>query len=371
MGAPKIKIYQLPRGYSESGDNDIRESINDELLPVIDKPLLPEDSYLLTGVAVVEEDTGINIDFSVGKISSLLYDDNQQFQRPEGSPSNILSDGCYSPIVYNSLSEIISSSTYQATPSGILFAGIPPSGAFIEYYKTGENTNFVFTNKDWYDGINPSFKHYITEDDVIVDKEDYNFIAPSGVIIFNEDNPDRGVIKSYYSYLKSESNLFISEHENWVPQNIEGGSSGHLYMAPDVFVGEKDYSGDDTEDGSGNLIIQGSIPQFVESGYQIDFRKGSIYFSEEIDSVENPVRASYSHISCVENVTNQQLSLISSDGVFKYKCINDPRHPGSINSRWVNKDTIYIPINIYNDGELCPQTVTVNPYDTLTIKTEA
>ena len=50
MATPKIKIYRLFPGYSSQNDNDIQESVNDQLLPVALKNIMPNNAYKLIGV---------------------------------------------------------------------------------------------------------------------------------------------------------------------------------------------------------------------------------------------------------------------------------------------------------------------------------
>ena len=52
MSIPKLKVYRLDEGYSESNDNDIQSQAGDELLPVVEKNLNLGDVEEMTGVVL-------------------------------------------------------------------------------------------------------------------------------------------------------------------------------------------------------------------------------------------------------------------------------------------------------------------------------
>lgn len=368
MGTPKVKAYQLPTGYSENGDNDIQNSVNDELIPVVDKPMAPEDFRDLKGVGFVTGEQLISVNTSAGRYSQNLTPDGAEFQSPASAHTDILvvaPSGGFSVNVYDNNLDEIDPSEYVPSASGVRFSSIPyPSGATISYFRKGPetNTDFVGFFNDWYDGNNWEYRPVIyTSDNEVIPSENYTNVAPSGLVTLNTAASG---IKADYSYTSNSTKYFIGERENWI--------FGHLYMNPDIFKGTFDYPGDDTEDPLGNPILQGPIPKFVEdSEYQIDFRKGLVTFPTVVNSEIEPVKANYAYLVGVRNVTGQVLTQISADpsGVgYTYKATSDYKYPESINASWIGRNDSYTPRNFYVNGELKPKLVTKSPFDELTIK---
>jgi hypothetical protein len=365
MGAPKIKIYQLPAGYAGDGDTDVQQSINDELVPLRDKPSTPDEYYLLKGVDFLESETMVPVNISQGQNSSVLTSDNSEFQTPISGHSDIINlmDSAFAPVVFNSSSTIIAPSGYQATPSGIRFLHAPfPSGASIRYWRSDALPASTFTGrqKDWYDGTNHMFKAVIRSEGAVVSRADYTMAAPSGCITFS--TPVENAPVASYTYSKETTKYFIGDRENWI--------EGHVYMNPDVFKGMKDYPGDDTEDTGGVPIIQGPIPQYVEQGnYSIDFRRGLVSFPAEFNSTTFKVHASFACLVGIRNVTNQTLApMPPSGGVYAYGVPPDPQYPTASGSRWVGRNDSYTMTNVYVNGFLKPEIITVSPFDVLTVK---
>lgn len=369
MATPKIKMYRLSKGYSTDSDDDIQSVTNDELLPVVDKPTAPEDFYELTGVVQYEKELLIKLNTSVGLLTSLFENDNEKFQIPISLGSRVMvASGYYTPIVLDNVGEEIDSSEYEATPSGIDFSTSPyPSGASIKFYVQGGDNVFITSSDNLYEGSNSAFVSIIYDDGSPVSKDDYSQDSESGTFTFSVI--PSGTVSCTYASIQETARLFISEHQNWVPPNLEDETCGHLYMGPDIFQGLYDYSGDDTEDSEGNVITQGEIPEFVESGYSIDFRNGSVTFTSDVNSIDEPVHASYAHLCAIENVTGQELQkIVSPSGELWYQATESNQYPGSVGAMWVSNTNNYIPRNIYVDGESFPSTITVSPYDVLTIK---
>lgn len=366
MGAPKIKVYQLPRGYTEDGDNDVQQITNDELVPVVDKPLAPEDFRSLTGVKWKTMEELLPINYEAGQISSALLPHASGYQAPVSGDIDIFISGeeAFQPVVIAEDLQIVPSGDYTLSPSGIYFTGTPPSGATLQYWRDGSipTKYWVGRNDDWYIGNNKAFivTIYDTNED-IVDQDDYTIMAGSGLVTM--DSAVSGVYADY-TYEQAVTRYYIGQRENWI--------DGHLYMNVDVFKGTEDYPGDDSEDPLGNPIVQGAIPKFVEdSEYQINFRNGMVTFPEEFDSDTYPVKASFSYLVNVHNVTGQTLDQVAAaSGSYQYRAVSDKKFPGSIGARWIARDDEYTPRNFYVDGELKPQLITISPYDTLTIKNE-
>jgi len=367
MGAPKIKVYQLPRGYTEEGDNDVQQITNDELVPIVDKPLAPEDFTALTGVKWKTMEELLPINYEAGQISSALLPHASGYQAPTSGDNDIFISGeeCFQPIVMTESLTVYPSGDYTLSPSGIYFIGTPPSGATLQYWRDGSipTKYWVGRNDEWYIGNNKTFITTIYDtDEEVIDQDDYILTAASGLVIMNEAVSG---IYADYTYEVSTTKYFIGQRENWI--------DGHLYLNADIFKGTEDYPGDDSEDPLGNPIVQGAIPKFVEnSEYQIDFRKGMVTFPEAVDSETYPVKASFSYLVNVHNVTGQTLDQVAAaSGSYQYRAVTDKKYPESIGTRWVDRDDEYTPRNFYVDGVLKPQLITVSPYDTLSIKNEA
>ena len=367
MGVPKIKLYQLERGYSEDADNDIQQILDDELIPLKDKPVIPDDFYKLTGIKTVNGEPFAPVNFSEGKYSASLIPNNSQFQVSSYGHNDILispSGVSFGAIVKDHNLNPVPASGYILSPSGVFFKTAPfPSGAIIEYWRTASEptTHFVTMYDDVYDGNNWTLRPVVFDDNQeVVSMDDYQIVKPSGLIIFN--NPQL-LPSGTYSYKTTLTQYFVGDRENWI--------ENHLYLSPDVFKGMYDYPGDDAQDSLGNPVVQGPIPKHVESDeYQIDFRKGMVVFNNEVDDNADPVYASYACCVGIRNATSQILTQISADpsGGYIYKAVNDKLFPESNNSMWVNKNNSYLPRNFYVDGVLKPQIKTVQPFDTLTIK---
>lgn len=389
MGAPKIKVYQLPVGYSQARDNDVQRALNDELVPVKDKPLVPEDFYSLTGVKFAEKEELVFIDFNSGMCTEYLTPDSERFQAPESLPEDILtlqSNESFRAVVLNSNGDEIMPSGYVLSPSGVMFAEntLYPSGASIKYWKSADNNSCyaIGARDSWYDGTNYMFKHKLfSVDESHLSYSAYELDAETGFVSFLIPVPS-GMTASY-AYETPVTKYFIGHRENWIPPNMQGMSGGHVYMGPDIFKGMYDYPGDDTRDDNGTAIVQGVIPKYAEQAeYQIDFRKGMVTFISEFDSASLPVHASFAHLTGVRNATGQELSLISPSGEKPcvYKAVEDTEFPLSINARWVGRNNLYTPRNFYilpsglentvGNRELKPKLTSVTPYDVLTMKTQ-
>ena len=157
---------------------------------------------------------------------------------------------------------------------------------------------------------------------------------------------------STYYHRVQMTKLFISDFQSWVTQ--------HLRNNPDIFYGKKDYSGDDYIDANENAIKVGAIPQYLQGGYTISFRNGSVTFAsdtQDLDYVgsvdqlnvstnENSgkitggvARANFAYYNGLQNVLDQKLQWDEkySGGGYKYRAMNDKQYPDSIGRRWVKR----------------------------------
>jgi len=369
MATPKIKVYQLPTGYSEEGDNDIQEVTNDEILPIKEKPIVPDDAYPMTGVGFVTKGSLYPLDTTTGLVEEALSDVGGGDYQASNSGLLVEVDPSshYAPKAYDQSMILIDPSGYSVNESGLFSFTTAPSGTVSAKYwlkDTAPVTDWVGEFDKWWDGNNEMFTETLFDADDSDDpyeKSEYTLVPASGLVQFNsaQNNPT-----ATYTHEQTVTRFFVADRENWVGE--------HMRMNPDIFKGEFDYPGDDSEDEFGSPIIQGPIPEFVEkSQYQIDFRKGLITFPEEFDSSIDEVKASYTYLVGIRNVTSQVLDQIAADpsGGYVYQAISEKVYPESHSARWVNRDNSYTPINFYVDGEITPQLTTVTPYDTLTVKT--
>jgi hypothetical protein len=372
MGAPKIKLYELPVGYVASEDADIQQTLFDELLPVVDKPQSPDDAYQMTGVSGLITETLKAVDVAFGYVDSLL-EGTWPWLTPETAATDMFVNGVspFNPSVYDGGGSMVASSGYQATPSGVMFTAAAPSGCGVRYWKEGAASSLYWAAScsGFYDGGNRSFQPVVLDGSLELFPSGYSTVGASGLVALS--SAPSGEVSMEFWKLSPWSKTFIAEHDLWVLPNTKGRAGGHMYMGPDVFRGMHDYAGDDTIDEStGVPIVQGEIPHYVEEAeYQLDCRMGMVLFASGVDSASTPVRASYAHLAGVSNVTGQTLEPVASGewGV-AYAASPDPRHPLSHGARWVGRDDETTVRNIYAGGELTPVARTITPYDNLTLK---
>jgi hypothetical protein len=355
-------MYRLPSGYSQAGDNDIQESLGDEIVPVKDKPQTPEDALPLVGVLFEEMEVFTPILMSEGLQTAVLIPSGQQFQGSSLLDENIYAGTnlSFTPVVKDG-TNIIAPSGYIATPSGLLFLNEPyPVGFSIEYYKTGTGASdsLIGSMNSWYSGNNRNFNARVIDSSGVMAPEDYVLDLDKGLVTLTA--PASGIMASY-AHEAQTTRYFVGDSGNWINE--------HLYMSPDIFKGEFDYPGDDTIGPGGVVVTQEEIPKFVEqSEYQIDYRRGLVTFSSEIDCSANPAKANYAHMAGTMNATSQSMTPVGVvEGRFVYKAVSDNANPWSIGSRWVGRDNVYTPVNIYVDEELKPTIRTVAPEDTILV----
>lgn len=185
----------------------------------------------------------------------------------------------------------------------------------------------------------------------------------------------------YYYQKVQRATTFVSENVNW--------SFGHLRENPDVFFGEKDYPGDEKEDTeTGTPLYSGMKPSFIKDGFQIDYMRGSISFTDGYKAIykseaenlqyrdttfpETFVRANYSYYPEVFGVFRQKMEMVSDVDGYTYKPVYDLRYPNSIGKRWIMKNDNYQPMffeNWTDKVNVCSQYLTIAPnYDKLNKK---
>ena len=193
------------------------------------------------------------------------------------------------------------------------------------------------------------YLHYNT-DSTLISSGAYTIDADRGLITFNNEVPANLFI--YYRKKLQHTDFYVSEFVNW--------SFGHLRENPDIFYGEKDYPGDESEDEEGNPLLGGLKPSFVSSGYQIDYARGAVDFqgvekptyrstaeSRDDRTIQTPetfVRANFSYYPEIHSVFRQKMELVDSVDGYVYKPTLDKRFGKSIGKRWIMKADDYQPM---------------------------
>ena len=152
----------------------------------------------------------------------------------------------------------------------------------------------------------------------------------------------------YFSKKVQQTSVYISENVNW--------SLGHLRENPDVFFGEKDYAGDESQDtGSGTPTDSGLKPNYIKNGYNIHYMKGNVTFTDgvktvykttssdrdlrDVNTVETFVRANYSYYPLIGGTFRREMELIDSSDGYLYKASSVDNRIGQANSkRWITKN---------------------------------
>ena len=369
MATPKIKIYKLNSGYSQAGDSDIQASTNDELLPIVDKSIVPTDAYYLTGVVQKSD-----IMFSVGlQYTETLSGSGTQTQT--AANGNWLTAGGFSPVL-TSNSAIIASTNYAVntvtgsiTFSSTVYGTVFPTNVSIVYWTIGASSSATWgtTLAPLYSGANYAFREEVSSTGVLLDTTEYVIDKTIGLVTLPATTSTAPTI-TYYA-LANPATLFISEHPNWL--------INHMNTNPDIFVGLETYPGDDSEDSSGNPIVMGAIPKFVSSGYTISYRDGTVTFSNPITTIvastgvaEYQVRANYAYFTGIKNVTSQTLDLVSTLNGWTYKAVSEKRWTDSHNRRWVTRNDYLMPRYFQVGTTILPQEIAITPYDTAALMTQ-
>ena len=365
MATPKLKVYKLSRGYSEDADDDIQQSTSDELLPIVDKNTIPDDALYLKGVTARTE-VLTSLGSNITEILTVTLDVMQLTSFP------LINSGFFVP-VFTDIDGVIDSVEYtvNSTTGAVTFTVTPNGNVSTNYWMVGgaSSTTWMSTYYPIYSGLNYMFRDRVVDTslDLYTDAE-YTLTKVTGLYTFTVS-----IIAPTATYYQETSDafIFVSDFPNWVTGMQKTGAStrSKLRTNPDVFKGIKDYPGDDSEDELGTPIIQGAIPEWQEIGFQIDYRKGIVIFSEEVDSVADPVRANFAYYKGIDNATSQVLELTSTLNGYTYKAVNEKFFPNSHDKRWVTRNISgLMPINFYDGGIITPQLLTVSPYSVLTTR---
>lgn len=468
MAAPKIKMYKLPRYFNSDNLAEDRVSkTNDELLPIKEKRTSPEDIAMyckLTGIRPGEDKFVENLIkvSSSGEITANLIlediSDSFSFSGSTDFNSGVYSieidplvgftpimDGIYALKVMIG-EEVVPKDGYELSNQTIIAKDNYRYMTFtsVKYYNVNNGASSNFSSKFYpvYDGGNSFFKPFVFElkENAIpvyktVEGEQVLTNHASEMIFYKRvDSLDR-LTETYTYYLDSTNGLitipsavdnlymsyvvpsnyartYIGEHANWVTPNEWETAGGHMYLAPDVYVGWTIYTPSSFEDASGAQISRANgQPCFVEPGnYSISYRNGSVSFASEFDNTEESntapnagkagcVYVAYSHVCGVVNVDGQVFEretfeesdsypygedhfdpskLSPGDRVY-FPSRNDYRDEKSKGAMWVGTTNNVMVKNVYvtyyNEAEQKyvteqkPVIVKFDPYDQLTVKT--
>ena len=377
MGSPRIKIYELPSGFSEDADTDIQYHAADELLPVVPKVELlvqVKTSPALTGIVPVRPEpapktTGDLICFDQAggaHVHPLTLNTAQPgyFTVDDGGVAwaDLLWEpiGNLGPVFKDADSQVIPASEYTVNANGVEFSGNSLGITVTAYHKAavGASSTFAFLGDTFYRGTNGEWNYVAIQKDggawtrITAPDDGVGYITVASV------GTD---VKARYAYSKAKTRWFIAEHSNWV--------GGHLRMWPDVFVGETDYPGDRYIDAQGAEQEPGNMPAHRDVGtYVVNFREGMVEFPAEIDGNAAPVKVNYAYLANIANVTSQVLDPVAGSNNTQYRAQSEAVFADSHGKRWVGRDDDYTPINIYVDGELTPKPTTVPLFDALDVK---
>jgi hypothetical protein len=378
-------VYALPDGYAQTNDLDVQNAVGDELLPVTGKTdILTANIETLQGIVEYKDKTLVQFDLSGGRQTYTLLapDGTDNFYRPSGIAFNSLLRGPIGSLELRILdvdNNVISPAEYvivekpSGTPAGINFTGeVPTSPKVTAYVKASASGKWALPHDEVYDGTNPSFNRV----KLVVDGGAPKSVIPSGAALSYltiAGTPTTVVASLWVKATRAQ--YFCGAYNNWI--------GDHLNMWPDVFISLIDYPGDRDTDTNGDPLPDELKPGYQAIGtYSINFRDGVVKFNDFIDTTTlnefdqaNLVRANYAHLAGIGNVTGQKLDQISGTGGKHYKATTELMFPDSHGKRWVGRNDIYTPMNIYVKGttdtspKLTPTPVRILPWEQLDVKT--
>ena len=374
MGAPNVKLYILPAGYSESLDNDIQRQEGDELLPFVRKPETLQETRPLHPVTPYTRSALQPVDLVTGRRQAIpLGPDGASVQAPTDgfdlAEALVVYEGPLA-IALTDDSGTIAHERWELHEDGIHFAEPHPSNVEMSCYQKAATpaTAWALAGPDLYTGTNHSFNKIL----LYVDGQPARRVTPAtgDNSYVTTDAPAEEVLATY-AVRATVTKHFIGDHDNWVVDHYE--------MRPDVFVGETDYPGDVTTNEQGDAEDPLELPSYVPpTEYTLRAREGMVIFSEAVDVDEvayqtnpslEPVRANYAYLSGIRNVDGQRLDEVPASEGLRFKADTDQAFPDAVGKRWVGRRSATLPRNVYVDGTPTPAIKTMLPYDTLTIKT--
>jgi hypothetical protein len=377
MAAPKLKMYLLPPNYAGNQDNDVQAREDDELLPVLIKQeILSNNVQPLTGVVPWFNAKCYPIIPASGRNQQLLTVFSGLRYRPTPQAlANILvepSGELGLRVLDADQTTIIAPSGYKINLDGsgnldtVEFFSTPATNKYLSFWYRNTSlpaTSWALPASTPYDGTNASLAKVVVSPSggswpsnnqpyqpTIIGPSGSYFTLPSGAqscaATFWSKDPN-----SYY---------FAGDNANWV--------SGHMRMNPDIFIGTKDYAGDNGE-VNGTPFVQGLVPQFAEAGtYQINYRDGYVKFATRVNSALTPVKANYSFLVGIRNVTKCRLTLVPATSGRVWRPALENVWPEAHGKRLIRRNDAMIPTNVYVNDSLVGTPRTVSPYEVLQIK---
>lgn len=313
MPSPLIKIYRLEPGYSQDGDSDVQFREGDELLPVIDRSQLLADAVLLAPIAAYFDEPLIPIDLAAGLQTADLLPTDEPVQLPDGYTMDQIVgvQGTLGLKVRDGNGDPVDPKNYTIGSDGLTFKeGAVPNGGQVDFYLRASTPAqaWALAHSDLYDGPNPNFNRILIRIDG-GNLEPTEAVAPDNAYV---STPPASTVLGTYAHWANPARQFCGDHPNWV--------ADHLRMRPDIFVGMKDYAGDDQGE-----LAQGKVPQYREpNSYALNARDGLVTLDTDVDVDDYPVdeqgdvggdssrksvvRANYAHLAAAGNTTGQPLT---------------------------------------------------------------
>ena len=360
--SPKIKMYQVPPGFTQDSNNDVQQATLDELLPVVPRSQLLSDVMPLTGIVPIYQGALQPIDIGSGRSTYPMVPPSGSIQTPYGIPwvDVIKAYGYYGIVITDQSTNPIPDSNWAIVSSGISFPSVPPSGAQLSCFRTASIPcqDWALQSDSLYSGPNPAFNTLLVNlDDGPLQMATPQ--APHGGYIHTSTGASG--VKANYAYNQSLSKFFCGDNCNWV--------TNHMWLKPDVFVGTKDYPGDQSV-VNGVPYQPGPLPNYQDpSTYSLDARNGLVTFITPVDSNATAVTANYSYLNGIGNVTGQRLQQVVGQSGRAWKAIDETAYPDSHGKRIIMQKSDNLPLNVYVNGESVPRIQSVVPYDQLTVIT--
>jgi hypothetical protein len=156
MATPKLKVYKLDKGYTSDNDNDIQTIVNDELYPIVDKSILPEDAYYLQGVTLQEENL-----LSVGVERVVILTSSGEQVQFSGVPNWLVNTGLPPVLLADGVNEILTENYVIDDINGIItfdgdvYAGSYPTNIQATFREVGNTSSTLWITSTFpmYDGL--------------------------------------------------------------------------------------------------------------------------------------------------------------------------------------------------------------------------
>ena len=159
MGAPNIKIHELPQGYTADSDNDLQRRTGDEMVPVVNKLAQLTDvasSTPLVGTIICKQASLYCFAWNGGirTVENVIAHPTQQgtFIPQTTAWSSVLYQviGALSVILKDSGGNPLPSGSYTLTSDGITYTG-STTAATVSFFQTaaiGVSNTFAFAGSN-------------------------------------------------------------------------------------------------------------------------------------------------------------------------------------------------------------------------------